>query len=62
MNEYENLKVSNLRDIAKSRGLRGWARLRKTNLISFIIDNEDFTSDRATENAREMGNKTVKEP
>ena len=61
MNEYENLKVSDLRDIAKSRGLRGWARLRKTNLISFIIDNEDFTSDRATENAREMGNKTVKE-
>ena len=62
MNEYENLKVSNLRDIAKSRGLRGWARLRKTNLISFIIDFIiDFTSDRATENAREMGNKTVKE-
>ena len=61
MNEYKNLKVSDLRDIAKSRGLRGWTRLRKTNLISFIIDNEDFTSDRATENAREMGNKAVKE-
>ena len=44
MSEYKNLKVSDLRDIAKSRGLRGWTRLRKTNLISFIIDNEDFTS------------------
>ena len=61
MSEYKNLKVSDLRDIAKSRGLRGWTRLRKTNLISLIIDNEDFTSDRATENARKMGNKTVKE-
>ena len=47
MSEYKNLKVSDLRDIAKSRGLKGWSRLRKDNLISFIIGNEDYPSDRA---------------
>ncbi len=61
MSTYEKLKVSDLRDIARSRGLKGWTRLRKNDLISFIIDDEDFTSDRATEDAREMGKKTVKE-
>ncbi len=54
MSTYEKLKVSDLRDIARSRGLKGWTRLRKNDLISFIIDDED-------ENARKMGNKTVKE-
>ena len=61
MNEYEKLKVSDLRDIAKSRGLKGWSKLRKDNLISFIIGNEDYPSDRATEDARKMGKRTVKE-
>ena len=57
----ENLKVKELRDIAISQGLSGWYRLRKSELISFIKDNEDFTSDQATEVARKMGNRTVKE-
>ncbi len=57
----ENLKVKELRDIARSRGLSGWYRLRKSELISFIKDNEDFTSDQATEVARKMGKRTVKE-
>ncbi len=61
MNEYEKLKVLDLRDIAKSRGLKGWSKLRKDNLISFIIGNEDYPSDRATEDARKMGKRTVKE-
>ena len=61
MNKYENQKVSDLREIARSRRLRGWSRLKKDDLISFIIGDEDFTSDRATEDAREMGKKTVKE-
>ena len=57
----ENLKVKELRNIARPRGLSGWYRLRKSELISFIKDDEDFTSDRATEVARKMGKRTVKE-
>ncbi len=37
---YVNSKVRELRDIAKSLGLRGWSKLRKANLISFITNNE----------------------
>ena len=40
----ENLKVKELRDIARSRGLSGWYRLRKSELISFIKDNESTSS------------------
>ena len=40
MSVYENLKVSDLRDIARSRGLRGWSKLKKDDLISFIVDIE----------------------
>ncbi len=61
MSVYENLKVSDLRDIARSRGLRGWSKLRKDDLISFIVGNEEYPTDRATEDAREMGKRTVKE-
>ena len=61
MNVYENLRVSDLRDIAKSRGLRGWSKLRKDDLISFIADNEEYPTDRATEDARKMGKRTIKE-
>ena len=41
MSDYKNLKVVELREIAKSRGLRGYSRLRKSDLISFIKDNEN---------------------
>ena len=34
------LKVPELREIARSRGLKGWYRLRKSDLISFIITND----------------------
>ncbi len=61
MSVYENLKVSDLRDMARSRGLRGWSKLRKDDLISFIVDNEEYPTDCATEDAMEMGKKTVKE-
>ncbi len=40
MSDYKNLKVVELREIARSRGLRGWYRLRKSELISFIISEE----------------------
>ncbi len=35
-----NLKVPELREIARSRGLKGWYRLRKSDLISSIISEE----------------------
>ncbi len=40
MSDYKNLKVVELREIARSRGLRGWYRLRKSELISFIMSEE----------------------
>ena len=35
-----SLKVKDLREIAKSKGLKGWYRLRKSDLISFIVSEE----------------------
>ena len=32
----ESLRVKDLREIAKSKGLKGWYKLRKSELISFI--------------------------
>ncbi len=58
---YKNLKVSDLRDIARSQGLRGWSKLKKDDLISFIIGNEEYPTDRATEDARDMSKKTIRE-
>ena len=37
---YNNLKIIELREIAKSRGLRGWTRFNKSDLISFIEKRE----------------------
>ena len=61
MSMYENLKVSDLRDMVRSRGLKGWSKLRKDDLISFIIGNEEYPTDRATEDARIMSKKTIRE-
>ncbi len=36
-----SLKVKDLREMAKSKGLKGWYRLRKSDLISFIKDFEN---------------------
>ncbi len=35
------MKVKDLREIAKSSGLRGYSRLRKSELISFIMSEEE---------------------
>ena len=34
------MKVVELRDLARSRGLKGWYRLRKSDLISFLESND----------------------
>ncbi len=36
----ESLRVKDLREIAKSKGLKGWYKLRKSELISFIKKSE----------------------
>ena len=42
MEAYGRLRVSDLRDIVRSCGLKGWSKLRKDNLISFIIGNDNY--------------------
>ena len=37
----ESLRVKDLQEIAKSKGLKGWYRLRKSDLISFITSEEN---------------------
>ena len=56
----ESLRVKDLREIAKSRGLRGWSRLRKSELISFIKDNEMTTSLLDKEIPRNLPTPTLK--
>ena len=56
-----SMKVKDLREIARSQGLKGYSRLKKSDLISFIKNNENHSSDRATEVAIKMGKRTVKE-
>ncbi len=58
---YKSLKVKDLREILKSRGLKGWSKLKKDDLISFIIGNEEYPTGRATEDARDMSKKTIRE-
>ena len=56
-----SMKVKDLREIAKSNGLRGYSKLRKSDLISFIKDNENLASDRSSETDIKVWKKTVKE-
>ena len=37
--DYENMRVVDLKALAKERGLRGYSRLKKAKLIAFIRDN-----------------------
>ncbi len=36
--EYKNMKLSELREVAKSRGLKGWMALKKNDLREFLIN------------------------
>ena len=38
--DYESMTVTQLRKIAKERGLTGYSSLNKDDLIQFLIDNE----------------------
>ncbi len=49
-----NLKVKELREIARSRGLKGWYRLRKSDLISFITSEERRRQSEATEETKKQ--------
>ena len=37
--DYNNLRVVDLKALAKERGLRGYSRLKKAELIAFLRDN-----------------------
>ena len=55
------MTMSELRDIARSQGWKGWYRLRKSDLISFIKDNKNLASDRSSETDIKVWKKPVKE-
>ncbi len=55
------MKVKDLREIAKLQGLRGYSRLRKSDLISLIKSNKNLASDRSSEIDMEVWKKPVKE-
>ncbi len=55
------MTMSELRDIARSQGWKDWYRLRKSDLISFVKDNENLASDRSSEIDIKVWKKTVKE-
>ena len=38
--DYESMTVPQLKDIARSNNLKNWSRLKKADLIQFLIDNE----------------------
>ncbi len=38
--DYKSFKMENLREILKSRGLKGWSKLKKSDLISLIEEND----------------------
>ncbi len=40
--DYKSLRVKDLREILKSRGLKGWSRLRKSDLIFLIEENNNL--------------------
>ena len=56
-----HLRITDLRDIARSQGLKGYSRLKKSDLISFIKDNENLASDQSSETDIKVWKKTVKE-
>ena len=37
--DYENMKVVDLKALAKGSGLKGYSRLKKAELIAFLQDN-----------------------
>ena len=39
-NNYETLRMPELKALARERGLRGYSRLRKAELIAFLQNNE----------------------
>ncbi len=46
MDKYESLKVSELRNIARFIGVRGWYNLKKRELIFLVMENDGYPLDR----------------
>ena len=54
MNKYENMRHLDMRDIAKSQGLRLWSQLRKDEMIPYMIENENIDKTQCEEKIREQ--------
>ena len=37
--ELNNMKISELREVARNRGLKGWTAVRRNDLREFLINN-----------------------
>ena len=61
MNDYKNFKVSELREIARSLKLRGRYRLRKAELISFIMSEEQKRQENHALQAKQRREKRLEE-
>ena len=46
MNKYEKFTVSRLQYMARSLGVKCWYKMRKRELICFIMNFEDYPLDR----------------
>ena len=59
MSNFENMKVNELKDYARSYKLRGYSNLRKKELIDLILENVPEESDEEEETAFEPEPETV---
>ena len=46
--EYDTTKISGLREVARSRGLKGWTALRKNDLREFLRPKRVLVAERLT--------------
>ena len=49
--EYENIKVPELKALARDRGLRNYSRMRKAELVALLQNTDPLPSQRAPEGA-----------
>ena len=63
---YESLKVTDLRDILRSRELKGWSKLRKAELIVLLYQDDEkqrlerLVQTKADKKARSKANRAAK--
>ncbi|SFQ24409.1 transcription termination factor Rho [Butyrivibrio proteoclasticus] len=58
--KYETLKLSDLREIAKTRGIKGASSMKKAEIIDLMCEMDEKASDKKNERREEKPAKTVK--